>query len=238
MDPQDQYPLYRTPTAARPLLGLTVLVVEDSRFACEAMRLLCLRSGARIRRADCLSSARRHLQIYRPSVVVIDLGLPDGSGIDLIEELARATPRVGVVLATSGDDRAADIAIAAGADGFLAKPIVDLGTFQESVLSRLPADRHPAGPRKINHELIKPDIVAYDDDMAHAADLLGDADSGHEVDYIAHFLSGVARSADDTPLLQAADSLIGARAKGNAITAELARVAGLVQERISQRRVM
>ena len=238
MDPQDDYPLYRTPTAARPLLGLTVLVVEDSRFACEAMRLLCLRSGARIRRADCLSSARRHLQIYRPSVVVIDLGLPDGSGIDLIEELARANPRVGVLLATSGDDRAAEIAIAAGADGFLAKPIVDLGTFQESVLSRLPADRHPVGPRKISHEVIKPDTVAYDDDMAHAADLLGDADNGRAVDYIAHFLSGVARSADDLPLQKAADSLIGARAKGSAITAELARVAGLVQERIRQRQVV
>src|SRR5210317_1182874 len=86
------------PTSARPLLGLTILVVEDSRYACEAMRLLCLRSGARIRRADCIRSARRHLQVYRPSVVIIDLGLPDGSGGDLIRELATTEPRVDVIL--------------------------------------------------------------------------------------------------------------------------------------------
>lgn len=54
---------YPAPTAARPLLGLTVLVVEYSRYAYEAMRLLCLRSGARIRRADCIRSAHRHLQV-------------------------------------------------------------------------------------------------------------------------------------------------------------------------------
>ena len=117
------------PTASRPLLGLTILVVEDSRYASETMRLLCLRSGARIRRADCLKSARRHLQVYRPSAVIVDLGLPDGSGLDLISELNRAAPRVGILLATSGDDNAEQAAMAAGADDFLAKPITSLALF-------------------------------------------------------------------------------------------------------------
>ena len=131
------------PTATRPLLGLTILVVEDSRFACDAMRLLCLRSGARIRRADCLRSARRHLQVYRPSVAIIDLGLPDGSGAELIKELAVAEPRIQALLAISGDDTKEELSLAAGADGFLSKPLSSLASFQTAVLRALPEEMRP-----------------------------------------------------------------------------------------------
>ena len=62
MDDLTQNATPHYPRSDRPLFGLTVLVVEDSKFACEGIRLLCLRSGARIRRADCLRSARHHLQ--------------------------------------------------------------------------------------------------------------------------------------------------------------------------------
>ena len=110
---------------------LTVLVVEDSKYACEEIRLLSLRSGARIRRADCLRSARRHLQVYRPSAVIIDLGLPDSNGTELIEEVHTTSPRVGVLLATSGDSFGGSVALAADADGFFAKPLTSLTVFQE-----------------------------------------------------------------------------------------------------------
>lgn len=235
MDEIDAFMPNSSPTAARPLLGLTVLVVEDSRFACEALRLLCLRSGARIRRADCLRSARRHLQVYRPSVVLIDLGLPDGSGAELIDELSRTSPRVAVILGMSGDDNTERMALAAGADGFLAKPVTSVAHFQEAILSHLPAERQPCGPRMVNDEMIEPDPIAYRDDMAHVADILGEGTEEGMLDYVAQFVSGVARSADDMALAMVADALADARSEGRASTAVVAQLAGLVQDRLSEK---
>ncbi|MCV3271408.1 response regulator [Roseobacter sinensis] len=223
------------PTASRPLLGLTVLVIEDSRFACEAMRLLCLRSGARIRRADCMRSARRHLQVYRPSVVIVDIGLPDGNGIDLISELTKTEPRVDVVLGTSGDIDGEELAMQAGADGFLEKPITSLALFQQAVLSNLPADRQPTGLRELPDEIIHPDRMAFQDDMAHIADVLEDPPDEQSLDYVAQFLGGVARSAQDQVLEQAAEALAKKRAAGEPATTETAKIAGLIQERLTQK---
>lgn len=226
------------PTAARPLLGMTILVVEDSLYACDAMRLMCLYSGARIRRADCLRSARRHLQVYRPSAVVIDVGLPDGSGVELIRELANARPRVTSILATSGEDTARAAALRAGADGFLPKPVLNLGAFQQAVLATLPEDRHPSGPRVIRDELISPDPMAYRDDMIHVSNLLDAAPDKRAVGYLAQFIGGVARSAEDAQLAAAATELSEADSDGSGLDTRLARVAGLVQERLNDRAVM
>lgn len=223
------------PTAARPLLGLTVLVVEDSRFACEALRLLCLRSGARIRRADCLRSARRHLRVYRPSVIIIDLGLPDGSGLDLIEELSQSQPAIVGILAMSGDPDLDRAALAKGAHGFMSKPIVALAPFQEKILSLLPPEQRPQGPRRVDPTTVEPDRIAYRDDIAHVADILEDAPTDHTLDYVAQFLVGVAQAAGDDGLADAAKSLARQRAKGHTATSDTARIAGLIQTRLADR---
>ena len=235
MDEHDSLTLTKTPTARRPLLGLTILVVEDSRYACEAIRLMCLRSGARIRRADCLRSARRHLSVYRPSVVIVDLGLPDGSGLDLIAELASAIPRVTGLLGLSGNSDKATEAINAGADGFLDKPLDSLAAFQQGVLAALPETYRPAGPRAVSQARITPDPMAYRDDMNHAANLLDDHSDGPVLDYVAQFLDSVARSAHDTALLQATKDLAELRARGRTPTATVKALTAMVQDRISRR---
>jgi len=233
MDDLESLMATQVPTAERPLAGLTVLVVEDSRFACEVMRLLCLRSGARIRRADCLGSARRHLQVYRPSVVIVDLGLPDGSGEELISELDAAVPRVSVLLGTSGDLGGEYLARRAGADAFLGKPINSLALFQNLILSVLPEDRRPSGPRRANDTDIVPDPLAYRDDLAQIASVLKGSPDGKTLDYISQFLGGLARSAEDEPLETAAKQLARHRKEGGLLRSDLSHLNGLVRERIA-----
>ena len=196
----DSFAFKPRPTAQRPLLGITVLVVEDSRFASEALRLLCLRSGARIRRADSIAAAERHLTVYRPSVAIVDIGLPDGSGLDLIERLDLARPRVTALLGTSGNhpDDAARAVAEAGGDGFLPKPMESLASFQATILSHLPKDMHPTRPRKIDSTQVLPDALAYREDLSHAATLLGSEKP--PVGYLRPFLIGVARVAHDDAL--------------------------------------
>ncbi|MCK8465326.1 response regulator [Aliiroseovarius sp. S1339] len=237
-DDLEQLMMAHPPTADRPLQGLTVLVVEDSRFASEAIRLLSLRSGARIRRADSLRAAHRHLRVYRPSIVIIDMGLPDGSGADLIAELAADRVRVPVLLAMSGDDTTHDRAISAGADGFLAKPVDSLAVFQSSILSVLPPAEGPPAPRAVPQEIIEPDKIAFQDDLSHAAALMRAGVDGPMQDYIAQFLGVLARSAHDNPLEAAATNLAQARAAGRGTGPDWARVEGMVQDRLAQRKVL
>lgn len=230
-DIDTDFPMH-APTARRPLLGLTILAVEDSLYTCETIRLICLRSGARVRRADCLRSARRHLQVYRPSVVIVDMGLPDGSGVDLIAELADASPRVSGLLGLSGDPETEAHARQAGADGFLTKPMASLAEFQQAVLAVLPEAQQPRGPRILYDDTVVPDRMAYRDDMNHAATLLEEDADGQILDYVAQFLRGVARSAEDNVLAEAAHDLATRRSQGRNSAKAVARVIALVQERI------
>jgi CheY-like chemotaxis protein len=233
MDGTDGLLVTRTPTALRPLLGLTLLLVEDSRFASEAVRLLSLRSGARLRRADSLQTARKHLAVYRPSVVLVDLGLPDGSGLDLIRTLAGASPRITVVLGISGDDAARNAVMQAGADGFLAKPLDNLAGFQSAILRHLPADRQPPAPRALPDETVAPDQIAYRDDLTHVARLLGQDDPASTLPYVTQFLGGVARSVNDPDLDRAVQALEDSRSRGTDPQPQVAALSHLVQDRLA-----
>ncbi|NNE86740.1 MAG: response regulator [Silicimonas sp.] len=205
----DDLLMSQPPTAERPLLGTVVLVVEDSRHACEALRLICQRSGARIRRAESLASAKRHLCAYRPRVVVIDMGLPDGSGGELIAQLAQSEPRIDAIIATSGDVDQKKAALEAGADVFLEKPLASVSAFQTVVLSLLPEDLRPKHRLVPKTDNVVPDPIALRDDLALAVDLLSTKSDRPTRDYVAAFLSSLGTDAGDSELVRLAGDLRG-----------------------------
>lgn len=180
-----------------PLQGMTLLAVEDSRSASDMLRLMCQRSGARLRRAESLEVARSHLRCYRPDAVLVDIGLPDGDGTLLIRDLAARRDRP-AVLAMSGDPDLAQAALASGATAFLAKPIGPLAVFQRQVLLAvtgttalpLPVPAEDGAPARL-------DPLALHDDLLHAAALLSCARDDRRTNFIAGFVEGVARMSQD-----------------------------------------
>lgn len=193
------------------LFAVTILLVEDSRSASEAIRLFAAESGARVRRADSLHAASRHLAIYRPSVVMVDLGLPDGDGMALVRHLAGASTPIGAIIALSGMEPSLwqAEAIASGAAACLEKPIASLRSFQECVLGVLPDAESRRRPEERDLALHGRASVraALDEDLRRARALLsealpaGDADT---VAYCAQFVGSVGEMLADGDLRAAA----------------------------------
>ena len=229
----EDFIMLQPPTPDRPLLGTIVLVVEDSRHACEVMRLICQRSGARIRRAESLASAERHLRAYRPRIAVIDLGLPDGSGLDLIETLARAEQRIDGIIAVSGDDSLAEAALSAGADAFLAKPLSSVSHFQKVALNLLPRELRPHSVAPVSSDRITPDPVALRDDLALAADMLRDNPDAAMLRYLEGFLSSLGKGAGDRMLTRLAEGVRRINGPGNA-PSDAASIAKKVDDRLKE----
>lgn len=195
-----------TPPNASPFRGLTILLVDDSRFTCDALRLICLRAGGRLRRAETLAGARAYLSRYRPDLAIVDLGLPDGRGEGLIADLkVQGLP----VLGMSGDPDGREAALAAGASGFVEKPVGGIAAFQALILGlvgRDPADTPGFGAMMAPACMADP--LAFQDDLLRVSDLIGAADApgadAGSADYATGFLRSLGRAAGDSDLERAA----------------------------------
>lgn len=133
----------------QPLRGLTVLIVAAPHPACDTLQSLFRQSGARARRAHTRLAAWRHLQTYRPGMLIVDLGLPHDPGDDLLRDLARASQGDPAILALSDLAEHEQRARAAGADGFLLRPIEGPAALQRAVLAALSVALPSRGPRPL-----------------------------------------------------------------------------------------
>jgi DNA-binding response OmpR family regulator len=126
--------------AAPPGGGTSVLVVEDDRgIATQLVRALT-RGGYQVEHVMTGAEALRH---RAPDVVLLDLGLPDGDGVQVCRRLRQQSAAAIIVVTAYGEETDRVAALDAGADDYLVKPfgLSELMARIRAVLRRVRPDR-------------------------------------------------------------------------------------------------
>jgi two-component system, OmpR family, KDP operon response regulator KdpE len=114
--------------------GPHVLVVDDEPQIVRGLRVVLRKAGYEVEAAETKQLALDALSVRPPDAMVLDLVLPDGSGVDVCSEVRRWSKLPIIVLSAVGDEREKVRALDAGADDYITKPF---GT--DELLARLRA---------------------------------------------------------------------------------------------------
>src|ERR1051326_7961740 len=118
-----------------------VVVVEDEAVIRRCLRVTLHAQGYRLFEAASGADGLVEIATRQPDVVIVDLGLPDIDGLDVIRKLREWSSVPVIVLSARGGERDKVTALDAGADDYIEKPF---GT--EELLARVRvALRHAAG---------------------------------------------------------------------------------------------
>lgn len=99
-----------------------VLVIDDEISIRRILKLNLEPQGFRVLAASSGQEGIEKIKSERPHVIILDLGLPDLSGLDVLKEI-RAWSKVPIIVLTVNDDDAAKVSLLeSGADDYITKP--------------------------------------------------------------------------------------------------------------------
>lgn len=110
---------------ASPASPAHVLLVEDSEIAASALRILLEAHGYRVTLAASVADAVRAGLADPPALLLLDLTLPDGDGLGVLEALRAGDVTPAATVALTGDDAPATIdrCMRAGCTEVMLKPV-------------------------------------------------------------------------------------------------------------------
>jgi DNA-binding NtrC family response regulator len=101
-----------------------ILLIDDEAATRFGFTRFLASAGFEVQEAEDISGADKLLSSQGFDAVILDIRLPDGSGLDLIERIRRESPEIAIIIITgSGDIPLAVDAMRRGADNFLTKPV-------------------------------------------------------------------------------------------------------------------
>jgi two-component system response regulator AtoC len=133
-----------------------ILIVDDDRSIRELLSMHLEERGFGVDSASTGAESFRIAEESPPSAIVLDMRLPDASGIDLIPELKKRTPEAPVLMITAHHDMATTIlAMKAGAFDYIHKPI-DIRAFDVALDRALEVRRLSKGTDYLSVEGARP----------------------------------------------------------------------------------
>ncbi|RON48354.1 response regulator [Pseudomonas frederiksbergensis] len=99
-----------------------VLIIEDEKEIRRFVRMALQAEGLDVHEADTFHRGLIDAGTRRPDLIILDLGLPDGDGIDLIRDVRSWSPVPIIVLSARGAESDKILALDTGADDYLVKP--------------------------------------------------------------------------------------------------------------------
>lgn len=100
----------------------TLLVVEDEPSLSRLVRDYLERAGFQVFAASTAGDALRLIATHSPALIVLDLGLPDRDGLDVIRDVRRTASTPIIVLTARGDEADRIVGLELGADDYVVKP--------------------------------------------------------------------------------------------------------------------
>ena len=102
--------------------SVAILIVDDEPPIRRFLRSSLAAEGCRVFEAEDAEGALQRLAVEKPDVIILDLGLPDRSGFDLIPEIRNISTVPIVVLSARHDEHSKVEALDLGADDYVGKP--------------------------------------------------------------------------------------------------------------------
>ena len=100
----------------------TLLLVEDSKEVLEDNRKALVAAGYEVLAASTLAGARERLARRQPDLILLDVLLPDGNGVELCRELRDSTAAPILFLTSLGESEQIVEGLRAGGDDYVTKP--------------------------------------------------------------------------------------------------------------------
>jgi two-component system KDP operon response regulator KdpE len=99
-----------------------VLVIDDEVQIRRLLRMTLEEAGYTVREADTGKSGQDEVVRHTPDAIILDLGLPDESGVELLKRLREWNPVPVLILSVFGQEGSKIAGLDAGADDYLTKP--------------------------------------------------------------------------------------------------------------------